>query len=101
MIAHEKEIWVNDKPTGQYTHDGKKEAANLADITLRFKVEGKRPIAEIMKAGAGGMELVGRKIAEPTIPSVNAFLDAAIKIRKAGMTLPGDNKELLELAAGL
>ena len=101
MIAHEKEVWEGDKPTGRFIHDGKKEAANLADITLRFKVVNKKPVAEIMKAGAGGMELVGRKLEEPTIPSVNAFLDAAIKLRKAGMPLPDSNDELLELAEAL
>jgi len=101
LIAHEKEVWVNDKPTGTYTHDGKKEAANLADVTLRFTIRNKRPLATIQKAGAGGMELVGRELVSPTIASVNEFLDAATKIRKAGMSLPDSNDELLELAAAL
>ena|SRR3990167_276301 len=101
MLAHEGEVYLNDKPTGILKPDGFKELPNMADCTLRFSLRNKKPLAVIYKAGTGGLELVGREIEEPTLPNVNALLDAAIKLRRAGMPLPGSNDDLLELAAAL
>lgn len=101
LIAHEKEIWENDRATGRYRHDGKAEAANLADVVLRFIIRNKKPVAIVQKAGAGGLELIGREIQEPTIGKVNAILDSAAKLRRSGFELPDTNEQLVELAGSL
>lgn len=101
LLAHEKESYVNDKPTGTFVHDGYKEAPNLADCTLRFTLQGKVPLATIYKAGTGGLELIGREIQNPTLVLVNAILDGAAKLRRLGMGIPETNDELLQLAAAL
>ncbi len=101
LLAHEKEVWVNDKPTGQFAHDGYKEAPNLSDCSLRFTLKDKKPLATIVKAGTGGLELIGREVVAPTLPMMNAILDAASKLRSLHMELPEDNDALVELAAAL
>ncbi len=101
LLSHEKEVWTNDTPTGVFAHDGYKEAPNLADCTLRFTLRDRKPLATIMKAGTGGLELIGREVPEPTLPLMNAILDAASKLRSMRMGIPDNNEELMELAANL
>ena len=101
LIAHEKEVYLNDKPTGQLIPDTHKETVAVADCVLRFSLRDRKPVATIYKAGTGGLELIGREIEEPTIGSVTAILDAAAKVRRAGMPIPDSNSDLLELAEGL
>lgn len=98
IVAHEKELWVKDQPTGVFVPDAYKETPNMADVCLRFTIESKRPVATITKAGAGGLELVGMKITEPTMDKVNEVLDAAALLRQKRMEWDGI-KMLLETAA--
>lgn len=101
MIAHEKEEYRGDKPTGKMIPDGFKEVASMSDYVLRLVIRDRHPVAIFLKAGAGGLELLDREIEEPTLEKVNAVLDAAEKLRRLKMGLPGSNDELLELAAAL
>ncbi len=98
LLAHEKEVWIKDKPTGEFAHDGYKEAPNLADCCLRFTIRDNRPLATITKAGTGGMGLTNREVQSPTLPYMNAILDAATAIRRVegiDAVLPDTNSELL------
>ncbi len=101
MLAHEKEVYLNDKPTGRLTLDGFKEVPNMVDCTLRFTIEQKKPVATIMKAGTGGLELVGLQIVEPTLPGVNELLDAATTLRRQGIPLAGMDTEAIVATAGM
>lgn len=101
MIAHEKEVWFNEKPTGVMTLDGFKEVPNMVDCSLRFTVEAKKPVATIIKAGTGGLELVGMKIVEPTLAKVNELLDAATALRRNGVPLDGMDVEAIVATAGM
>lgn len=101
MVAHRGEIWVDDKPTGRWKPDGWNRAMEESDVSLMFEVKSKKPVATIFKAGGCDLELVGREVVEPTFASVEALVNAATKIRKAGMALPAGNDELLELAEAL
>lgn len=88
LIGHMKEEWKNDKATGVMIHDGHKEAPNLADLFLEFRIKDKQPVATIRKAGAGGLELVGMELEAPTLGDLKALLDGASLIRKNGLPLP-------------
>jgi hypothetical protein len=97
LIAHED----RDFNSGELKQDGYKDLPGMADVTLRFTLENNRPVAEIWKMGEGGPDMLHRKIVQPTIEKVNTLLEGAAKVRALGMSLPDDNDELLELAAGL
>ena len=98
MLAHQKELFVNDKGSGQLVMDGYKEAPNMADCTLRFTLRNKAPTATIIKAGAGGLELIGMELTAPTMGRVNELLSAAEAIRRAGMIMPESADEIIETA---
>lgn len=101
MLAHEKELYKGKEATGQMVPDGYKEIPNMADCTLRFQLKNKKPVATIMKAGSGGLELLGMEIEEPTLPKMNALLDAASKIRRSSMNVPSSYEKLMETAEAL
>lgn len=88
LLAHEKEVYLNDKPTGILIPDTHKETVAMADCTLRFTLEDKRPVATIYKAGTGGLELIGMKIPEPTLTGMNRVLDIASALRRQGLPIP-------------
>lgn len=97
LIAHEDTVFG----TSQIKPDTMKEMPNVADITLRFRVQDSRPVATIFKLGEGGMDLLGRDIENPTLAKVNLILDGAAKLRSMHMPIPPENDQLLELAGGL
>lgn len=88
FVAHQGEVYLNDKPTGELKPDGYKELANMADITLQFRLVDKKPVARIFKIGAGGLELKDMEIEQPTIAKVDELLEAAKKLRQAGKAVP-------------
>ncbi len=94
LLAHEKEVYFNDKPTGVLIPDTHKETVAMADCTLRFTLENKVPVATIYKAGSGGLELTGMKIPLPTLAKVNQVLDGAAALRRAGLPVSNDYEEL-------
>ena len=89
LLSHEKEQYLNDKPTGQIVPDGFREVSNMADCSLRFKLRDKKPVATIFKAGTGGLELLGMEIVEPTLDKLNTLLDAATTLRREGIPFEG------------
>jgi len=101
MLAHEKEQYVGDKGTGVMIPDGFKEVPNMADAVLRFRLVDRKPVAAITKAGAGGLDLLGVEIHEPTLPLINDVLDAAAKLRKAGKAVPRDAMAIIVEGAKL
>jgi len=98
VITHDKEVFGQP---GTYLPDGFKELPNMADAILRFKVVDRKPVATILKAGAGGLELLGVEIHEPTLPLINDVLDAAAKLRKAGKAVPRDAMAIIVEGAKL
>jgi len=101
LVAHETaERWVENKPVGHKARgwDGAEEEA---DAVLRFTLLDNRPVAEITKAGKGGLDLIGLNIKEPDIETVNDVLDAAAKLRKAGKAVPRDAMEIIVEGAKL
>jgi len=98
MLAHQKELYIKNEATGQLVMDGYKEAPNMADCTLRFTLENKVPVATIMKAGAGGLELIGMKLTAPTMTSVEELLSSAEALRRGGFPMPSSPEEIIETA---
>lgn len=95
LISHEKEMYVNDKPSGVIIPDSYKQLPNLADCTLRFTLKDKKPQAHVYKAGTGGLELLNMVLEQPTLESVDELLTAASKLRRAGKPVPGTPGEVL------
>lgn len=91
LIAHEDTVFG----TSQVKPDTFKEIPNMADVTLRFRVQDNRPVATIFKLGEGGMDLLGKDIVEPSLAKVNTILDNAAKLRSMKLSLPEDLEELV------
>lgn len=70
----------------------------MADCTLRFSLQNRKPVATIYKAGTGGLELIGMSISEPTLEKVNMVLDTAAALRRGGYEVPGSYEDLMERA---
>ena len=87
--------------TNVWIPDGFKEVPNMADAVLRFRLVDRKPVATITKAGAGGLDLLGVEIHEPTLPIINDVLDAAAKLRKAGKAVPRDANQIIVQGAML
>lgn len=101
LIAHEGEVWFKGEATGEPKPDGWGELDGVADVTLRFTVEGNKPVATITKVGGADLAMIGLKIPVPTIESVSFLIDGAAKLRKAGMSVPGKYEELLATVEAL
>jgi len=101
MLAHEKELYIKKEAQGIMVPDGFKEVPNMADAVLRFRLVDRKPVATITKAGAGGLDLLGVEIHEPTLPLINDVLDASAKLRKAGKAVPRDAMEIIVEGAKL
>ena len=95
FVAHQGEVYMNDKPTGELKPDGYKELANMADVTLQFSLRDKKPVGRIFKIGAGGLELKDMEIEQPTIAKVDELLEAAKKLRQAGKAVPDSPQRVL------
>lgn len=92
-LCHEKEVWVNNEPSGRFVSDGWKEAEGLADVALRFTVKDREPHAEIYKAGGTNLKIVGLEFRLPTIDSVSLVLDAASFLMGEDIPLPDEITE--------
>lgn len=101
LIAHEGEVWFKGEATGEPKPDGWGELDGVADVTLRFTVEGNKPVATITKVGGADLAMIGIKIPIPTIQSVSDLIDGAAKLRKAGMSVPGKYEDLLATVEAL
>ena len=101
FVAHEGELYNKGEPTGKMKPDGYKELANMADATLQFYLRNKKPVARVFKAGAGGLELLDMEVEEPTRDKVDELLEAAMKIRRAGKTVPSEYSAVLVEALSL
>jgi hypothetical protein len=101
FVAHQGEVYLNDKPTGELKPDGYKELSNMADVTLHFSLRDKKPVARIFKIGAGGLELKDMELKQPTLESVDDLLSAATKLRRAGKELPGTPEDVIVAAMKL
>lgn len=101
IVAHQGEVYQKNEPTGIPKADGYKEVENIADVTLRFSLQGKKPVATVTKAGAGGLELIDMQIHEPTLPGVMKLLDAAEAIRRKGLGMPATPDEVIALGSRL
>jgi hypothetical protein len=99
MLAHEKEQYIKKEATGVMIPDGFKEVPNMADAVLRFRLVDRKPVATFTKAGAGGLDLLGVEIVEPTLPLINDVLDAAAKLRKAGQQVPRNAMDIIVAGA--
>lgn len=88
LIAHSAEIWEGGNPTGKFKADGSKHIPGMVDLSLRFEVKNKKPVAIVQKPGAGGLELEGLEFQSPSFEMVAETLDAAALIRKMGGELP-------------
>jgi hypothetical protein len=77
MLAHEKEQYIKKEATGVMIPD----------------------VATFTKAGAGGLDLLGVEIVEPTLPLINDVLDAAAKLRKAGQEVPRNAMDIIVAGA--
>jgi hypothetical protein len=99
MLAHEKEQYIKNQSTGVMIPDGFKEVPNMADAVLRFRLVDRKPVATFTKAGAGGLDLLGVEIVEPTLPLINDVLDAAAKLRKAGQQVPRNAMDIIVAGA--
>lgn len=99
LIAHEDTVFNSNPPV--YKPDTFKELPNVADVTLRFKVVGGKPIATIFKMGEGGLDLIDMEIPEPSLKKVNLLLDCAAALRRAGLAMPKTSKEVIDLGSSL
>lgn len=98
LVSHLKAEYIGDSPTGRMIHDGNKEAPNNADLQLEFLIKDRRPVAIIRKS-LGHLDLVGLEIKEPTIPGLVAILNGIKVINNAGLELPRDDKDKIDLKA--
>lgn len=101
LLSHTKEEWKGDKATGRMIHDGHKESPGLADLYLNFELDGHTPVATILKAGAGGLDLIGMKLTAPTLTGVIKLLDSAALVRRSGMELPETPEDIIMTAEAL
>ena len=97
LVAHEDTVFG----TSQIKADGFKELPNMADIVVRFTLQDGKPVGTIWKLAEGGIELLNRQVEWPTLKKLSDLLDASVKVKKMGMSVPDTNEELLALAAGL
>lgn len=85
----EKQQWRDNKfVDGSHEADGSKRLTGYADIILRLVMGSEYPVAEVIKAAAGGPLLVGMKIENPTVEKVTALFDAVAFLRKKKVPLP-------------
>lgn len=101
LIAHRGEIYFNDKPTGKWKPDGWGKAMDGSDISVMLEVVNRQPVATVYKAGIGGLELLDRRIENPTMEKIDGLVDGAAKLRGLGFELPQDNEELIALAEAM
>ena len=105
MTCHAAEEWKGTgearAATGNYIPKGFGEMENYADVVLRMLIVGKKPVGRIMKVGRGGLSLIGMEIEEPTLPKLYTLLDAADMIRAAGLSVPEEYEEVVELGRSL
>ena len=103
LINHEKEEWKQNQPTGKMIPDGWRKAEDSVDVHLRMSIEAGVITAEIKKAGGiwKGPQLIGKKIAEPTLNKVSDYLAAADKLLRAEIGLPDTEEETLEMAGAI
>ena len=92
VISHEE----RDFKTEAIQADGYKHLPGLADFTLRFTIEDKRPVATFWKSGEAGQDVQEMTMKEPTMERVHRVLDCAAALRRAGLPMPGSVEEIIE-----
>lgn len=95
FIAHEGSVYNSDPPIAK--PDAWKESENLADVSLRFRVSDRTPIATIVKGAESGMALKGLDVPEPTLKKLNCILDAAAALAVEHEEIPRDAEQLLNM----
>ena|SRR3990167_2163248 len=97
FISHEKQVYNSDPPV--FTPDTWRESENLVDVSLRFRVVNRQPVARIAKGAESGMALRDLDITEPTLGKCNAILDVAAALASDHEEIPRDEEQLLNMAS--
>lgn len=77
---------------GQHKPDGNKYLSGFVDASVRLTVVSKHPVGELVKVAAGGMELLGMRIDNPTIDGLVSLFNSAASLRKLGLDLPSGSQ---------
>ena len=98
MLAHEGEVWRGGKGTGEPKPDGWGEAVSQSDVSLRFTIKDRLPIATVYKP-----EVIARgwEIEQPTIAKADQMLTALAAAKRMGFPPAQSYRELLESTEGL
>ncbi len=94
-IAHETSVFGSDPPI--YKPDCWKELENMVDVSLKFFVRDRKPIARIDKGAEVGMVLKGLEVEEPTLSKLSTILDTAGALEAEGEDVPRDSAQLLTM----
>lgn len=95
-IAHETQVFNSDPPV--YKPDCWKELEGMVDVSLKFTIKDRKPVAKITKGASVGMTVMGLEIVEPTLGKLNALLDVVDQLEYEGEEVPRDSEMLLSLA---
>ena len=98
LIAHEGEKWVKGEPTGEAKPDGWGDAAKESDISLRFTIKNRLPVATVYKPE---VLVKGWEIENPTMQKADEFLRALALNQKLGFPAPESYQGLMEAVKGL
>lgn len=95
LICHEDTVWG----TSQVKADGFRGMEDAADVSLRFRIEDKKPVANIWKMGGASTGIVGMDIYQPTMAKVRQVLAAAEVLQINEVELPGTADEVIEMGS--
>ncbi len=92
-ISHETQVWNTDPP--QYKPDCWKELEGMVDVSLKFFIRDRKPIARITKGAEVGMTVKDLEVEEPTLKKLNALLDVVAILEAEDEEVERDAEALL------
>lgn len=94
-IAHETTVFNSDPPI--FKPDCWRELEGMVDVSLKFFVRDRKPVARIEKGAEVGMTVKGLEIVEPTLARLNLLLDTVGALEADNEEVPRDSETLLNL----